>query len=97
MTLFKENDIVYFKKEFRSHYTSGYYYHKLNQPYKVINRKDYLKILANNLPGDYFSIQNLEDNKIHFAHSEMIKCLISESDWKLLNRQNNLNEILKNI
>jgi hypothetical protein len=87
--LFNPGDIVYFKKEFRSHYTSGYYYHKLNQPYKVLDWNTGFGLQTG-------SIQNLEDGVNHFVHSEMKDCLISESKWKLLLRQKNLNELLDN-
>ena len=87
--LFKEGDIVYFVKEFRSHYTSGYYYHKIDQPYKVLDWNTGFGLQTG-------TIQNLEDYQNHFVHSQMRNCLISESEWKLLNRQKNLNELLNN-
>ena len=86
--LFKEGDIVYFVKEFRSHYTSGYYYHKIDQPYKVIDWNTSFGLQTG-------TIQNLEDRQNHFVHSEMKNCLISEVECKLLNRQKNLNELLQ--
>ena len=86
---FKVGDIVYFVKEFRSHYTSGYYYHKIGQPYKVLDWNTGFGLQTG-------TIQNLEDSKNHFVHSEMRNCLISEVEWKLLNRQKNLNELLNN-
>lgn len=85
--LFNIGDIVYFKKEFRSHYSSGYYYHKLNQPYKVIDWNPSLGLQTG-------TIQNLEDSQNHFVHSKIKNCLISESEWKLLNRQKNLDHLL---
>lgn len=95
--LFKEGDIVYFVKEFRSHYTSGYYYHKIDQPYKVLDWNTgfglQTSVFGRNLYG---TIQNLEDRQNHFVHSEMKHCLISEADWKLLNRQKNLDDLLNN-
>ena len=83
--LFKKGDIVYFTEEFRSHYSSGYYYHKPNQPYIVVS-----------FTGFSNSIQNLEDvdSGAHFVLAEMRNYLISESEWKILNRQKKLNHLL---
>jgi hypothetical protein len=85
--LFKEGDIVYFVKEYRSHYTSGYYYHKLNQPYLVIEWNIGLETQTG-------TIQNIEDKVKHFVHSEMRNHLIPEIEWKSINRQKNLNDLL---
>ena len=85
--IFAPNDIVYFKKEYRSHYGSGYYLHFLNKPYKVLD--------WNNIFGlETGTIQNISDGVNHFVHSDMLKCLISEDEWKLQNRKNNLEELL---
>jgi hypothetical protein len=86
--ILKEGDIVYFEKEFRSHYSSGYYYHKTNQPYLVIKWS---------LGYETRIIENLSDGVNHFVHSGISEILIPESLWKSKNRHKKLNKLFKCI
>jgi hypothetical protein len=86
-TQFKIGDIIYFKEEFISHYTMENYIHQKNQPYIVVDWNASFYIETG-------SIKNLGDKSHHFAHTEMIRNLISEREWKQINRDQKINQLL---
>lgn len=92
---FKKGDIVYFKKEYKSKYIFGDYYHKINKPYKitVMGRKgNWINPMKKSRLVE--EIKSLHDNQYHPVVDNMNDYLMSESEWKQTNREIIINSIL---
>ena len=94
---FKQGDIVYFSKEYEKgsllnppdqELEITFYKHLYNQPYKII----YLNFLD---VGEIVILANLIDKTTHVCNQDMKNLLISELEFKQMNRIDQLNKILK--
>ena len=83
---FKIGDIVYFSSVYTAIYAKqggSYDYHfKPGDRYQI-----------NTMYGSSFDITNLEDGTIHFAHSKIVKKLVSLDKWREMQLDNILNEV----
>jgi hypothetical protein len=69
---FEKGDIVVFKEEHESHFTSGIYLHKVGVKYIIIEIGGY----------DTMSIKDIHSNVSYFAFGDMINKLITLDEWR---------------